>query len=43
MLANAAAAAAVVRAAGGLVVHAPIVFAPGYPELPQEPYGILAK
>lgn len=30
------------RAAGASVLHAPISFAEGYPELPAEPYGILA-
>jgi nicotinamidase-related amidase len=29
------------RAAGALVVHAPITFAPGYGELARHPYGIL--
>ena len=30
------------RARGMTVLHAPITFAEGYPELPSEPYGILA-
>ncbi|MBM6578297.1 cysteine hydrolase [Sphingomonas sp. BT552] len=30
------------RARGMTVLHAPITFAAGYPELPSEPYGILA-
>jgi nicotinamidase-related amidase len=42
MLANAVATAAAVRAAGGLVVHSPITFAPGYNEISAHPYGILA-
>ncbi|MEM8556689.1 MAG: cysteine hydrolase [Bacteroidota bacterium] len=29
------------REAGATVIHAPISFAEGYPELPREPYGIL--
>lgn len=30
------------RERGTLVLHAPISFADGYPELPSEPYGVLA-
>lgn len=30
------------RAAGVTVMHAPIAFADGYPEIPADPYGILA-
>ncbi len=29
------------RSAGATIIHAPISFAEGYPELPREPYGIL--
>lgn len=29
------------REAGATIIHAPISFAEGYPELPREPYGIL--
>ncbi len=41
MLANTKAVAAVVRAAGGTVVYAPIEFVEGYREITREPYGIL--
>lgn len=41
MLANTKAVAAVVRAAGGTVVYAPIEFVEGYGEITREPYGIL--
>ncbi|GGE20109.1 isochorismatase [Polymorphobacter glacialis] len=30
------------REAGVCIMHVPISFAPGYPEIPAEPYGILA-
>lgn len=43
MLSKARAVAAAARAAGALVIHAPITFEKGYPELAPEPYGILAK
>lgn len=43
MLANSAMLLAGARAAGALVLHAPIAFAQGYPEIPAEPYGILAN
>ena len=42
MLANSRAVTEAVRAAGATVLHAPIGFAEGYPEVPSEPYGILA-
>lgn len=42
MLANSTALLAGARQAGLVVLHAPIAFAEGYPELPAEPYGILA-
>jgi nicotinamidase-related amidase len=42
MLANAVEAASAVRQAGGVVVHSPISYAPGYGEITSEPYGILA-
>ncbi|MDR1633730.1 MAG: cysteine hydrolase [Bifidobacteriaceae bacterium] len=42
ILANAVRTADAVRAAGGIVVHAPIQYAPGYVELTPNPYGILA-
>lgn len=42
MLAHSRALAAAARAAGAAILHAPITFAPGYPEVPSEPYGILA-
>jgi nicotinamidase-related amidase len=41
MLANTAATVAAARDAGVLIVHAPITFAPGYPELSPRAYGIL--
>ena len=42
MLGNTAKTVEAARQAGALIVHAPITFAPGYPELNAEPYGILA-
>lgn len=42
MLANSVALATAARAAGVTVMHAGISFAEGYPEIPAEPYGILA-
>lgn len=42
MLAHARAAADGARRRGAVVLHAPITFAEGYPEMPREPYGILA-
>jgi nicotinamidase-related amidase len=42
MVANTMAAADAVRQAGGVVVHAPISFVPGYAEITDHPYGILA-
>lgn len=33
---------AAARARGVTIMHAPIAFAEGYPEIPAEPYGILA-
>jgi nicotinamidase-related amidase len=41
MLENTRALVDAARAAGATVVHAPITFAPGYGELPAQPYGIL--
>ncbi|MBP1467747.1 cysteine hydrolase [Candidatus Chloroploca sp. M-50] len=41
MLANAVELATQARELGAIVIHAPISFAEGYPELPTEPYGIL--
>jgi nicotinamidase-related amidase len=41
MLANTVATIAAARAAGVLIAHAPITFAPGYPELSPRAYGIL--
>jgi ureidoacrylate peracid hydrolase len=41
MLANTVDTAEAVRAAGGIVVHAPITFVEGYGEISPEPYGIL--
>lgn len=38
---NAVAAAAATREAGGVVMHIPISFAPGYNEITSHPYGIL--
>lgn len=42
MLAHSVALLAGVRAAGATVLHVPIAFAEGYPEITAEPYGILA-
>ncbi|QJU60619.1 cysteine hydrolase [Sphingomonas sp. AP4-R1] len=42
MLAHSRALAAEARRRGVAVMHAPITFADGYPEIPTEPYGILA-
>ncbi len=42
MLAHAQAVAAGMRRRSAAVLHAPISFADGYPEMPAEPYGILA-
>jgi nicotinamidase-related amidase len=42
MLANTLALVEAARAGGATVLHAPIAFAEGYPEIPAEPYGILA-
>ena len=42
MLGNTAKTVAKAREAGALIVHAPISFAPDYPELSPKPYGILA-
>ena len=42
MLAHAHAVAEGARRRGVAVLHAPIAFADGYPEIPREPYGILA-
>ena len=42
MLAHAWATADMARQRGAMVVHAPVAFADGYPEMPREPYGILA-
>ncbi|MGY2288244.1 cysteine hydrolase [Pseudomonas sp. SDO528_S397] len=41
MLANTAHAIRQARALGVKIIHLPIAFAPGYPELPGSPYGIL--
>ncbi|WP_331769608.1 cysteine hydrolase (plasmid) [Embleya sp. NBC_00888] len=41
MLANTVALVAAARAAGVAIMHAPIMFAPGYGELSRHPYGIL--
>lgn len=38
---NAVEAAAAIREAGGVVLHVPITFAPGYDEITRHPYGIL--
>ena len=38
---NAVEAAAAIRKAGGVVLHVPITFAPGYDEITRHPYGIL--
>lgn len=42
MLAHSRAVVAAARAQGVTILHAPISFAEGYPEVPSEPYGILA-
>ena len=42
MLANAAGALKVARDAGATIIHSPISFAPGYGEITEHPYGILA-
>jgi nicotinamidase-related amidase len=42
MLANSIAAINGAREHGVTIMHAPISFAAGYPEIPDEPYGILA-
>lgn len=42
MLAHSRHVASDARAKGVTVLHAPISFADGYPEIPSEPYGILA-
>ncbi|PTQ13098.1 isochorismatase [Sphingomonas oleivorans] len=42
MLANSLATVEAARARGVTIMHAPISFAEGYPEIPAEPYGILA-
>ena len=42
MLAHARAVTAEARRHGVAVLHAPISFAQGYPEIPRKPYGILA-
>jgi nicotinamidase-related amidase len=42
MLANSIATLNAARDAGVSIMHAPISFAPGYPEIPAQPYGILA-
>jgi nicotinamidase-related amidase len=42
MLAHSQAVLAAARAAGMTVMHVPIAFADGYPEISAEPYGILA-
>jgi ureidoacrylate peracid hydrolase len=41
MMANTRKAVAAARAAGAVIVHAPITFAPGYNEITAHPYGIL--
>jgi nicotinamidase-related amidase len=41
MLENTRKLVAAARAAGATIVHAPIMFAPGYGELSEHPYGIL--
>lgn len=41
MLDNTRRFATAAREAGATVIHAPIQFADGYPELPEQPYGIL--
>lgn len=42
MLAHSRAVVEQARARGVTVMHAPITFAEGYPEMPSDPYGILA-
>ena len=42
MLAHSRAVVEAARAQGVTILHAPISFADGYPEVPSEPYGILA-
>ena len=42
MLAHSRAVVERARAQGVTVMHAPITFAEGYPEIPSDPYGILA-
>jgi nicotinamidase-related amidase len=42
MLANTAGLVKTARDAGATIIHAPIQFAPGYYEITQHPYGILA-
>lgn len=42
MLAHSCAVVKAARAQGVTILHAPISFADGYPEVPSEPYGILA-
>ena len=42
MLANTTAAVEAARAAGATIIHAPIMFAEGYGEITDQPYGILA-
>lgn len=42
MLANSRRALDAARSVGATILHAPIAFAEGYPEIPSEPYGILA-
>jgi nicotinamidase-related amidase len=42
MLANSVALLKGAREAGAVVLHVPIAFAEGYPEIPEKPYGILA-
>ncbi|MDR3508084.1 MAG: cysteine hydrolase [Caulobacteraceae bacterium] len=42
MLANSLAVVEAARAQGVNIMHAPITFAEGYPEIPPQPYGILA-
>ncbi len=42
MLAHSRAVVAAARTQGVTILHAPISFAEGYPEVPSEPYGILA-
>lgn len=42
MLAHSVALLAAARAAGATILHAPITFAAGYPEISKAPYGIMA-